>query len=252
MKKWLNYFEQNRANRPPVPWEEGIHVEPHLRIPLIRSLQKFQLGESGEGRKLKSHARKTGDATYAAAIDLFIKEEQEHARLMGKILGELKAPLLQSDWSDGCFIFMRQLFGLHQELLVLLLPEMIAKRYFRVLHNGTRDPVLRAVFAQIAQDEDGHLAFHIEYLRGAFERLSFTQRMLVQICWRIVYRVTCLVVMLDHRQVLRAAGARPRQFWDDCGRIFDEVAAGIFSPVHHPGLSQLNAFADRTVQSGNH
>jgi hypothetical protein len=232
MQKWLNYFESNRANRPPVPWENGIHVESHLRAPLIRSLQKFQLGESGEGRKLKSHAQKTGDAIYATAIDLFIKEEQEHSRLMGEILHALNAPLIKRDWTDGCFVFMRQLFGLHQELMVLLLPEMIAKRYFRALHDGTNDPVLRAVFAQIAQDEDGHLAFHIEYLRRAFEKMSFTKRILVMVVWRIVFRVTCVVVMLDHRKILRAAGMKPRRFWNDCGQIFDEVAAGIFSPAH--------------------
>jgi hypothetical protein len=232
MQTWLNYFEWNRANRPPVPWENGIHVEPHLRAPLIRSLQKFQLGESGEGRKLKSHAQKTGAATYAAAIELFIKEEQEHSRLMGKFLQELDAPLIKSDWTDGCFVFMRQLFGLHQELMVLLLPEMIAKRYFHALHDGTNDPVLRAVFAQIAQDEDGHLAFHIEYLRRAFEKMSFTKRIFALVVWRIIFRVTCVVVMLDHRKVLRAAGMKPRRFWNDCGQIFDEVAAGIFSPAH--------------------
>src|SRR5882672_4870855 len=232
MQHWLNYFERNRVNRPPVPWEAGIHVEPHLRAPLIRSLQKFQLGESGEGRKLKRHAKETGDETYAAAIDLFIKEEQEHSRLMGKILRELNAPLLKSDWSDNCFIFLRQLFGLHQEPMVLLLPEMIAKCYFRALHDGTCDPVLRAVFAQIAQDEDGHLAFHVEYLRRAFEKMPFTKKIFVLIIWRILFRATCVAVMLDHHAVLRAVGVKPHEFWNDCGHIFDEVAAGIFSPAH--------------------
>ena len=232
MQMWLDYFEGNRVNRPRVPWEKGVHVEPHLRAPLIRSLQKFQLGESGEGRNLKRHAKETGDAVYAEAIDRFIKEEQEHARLMAKILRNLNAPLLKRDWSDWCFVSLRHLFGLHQELLVLLLPEMIAKRYFRVLHDGTRDPVLRAVFAQIAQDEDGHLAFHVEYLRLAFEKMPFSRRMLVLLLWRLMFRATCVAVMLDHRAVLRAAGMMPQDFWRDCGRIFDEVAAGIFSPAH--------------------
>jgi hypothetical protein len=232
MQSWLNYFEHNRANRLPVPWENGIKIESHLRAPLICSLQKFQLGESGEGRKLKNHAQNTGDAIYAAAIDLFVKEEQEHARLMGKILRALNAPLLESHWSDRCFVFMRQLFGLHQELMVLLLPEMIAKRYFRALHDGTSNSVLRAVFAQIAKDEEGHLAFHIEYLRHAFEKMPFTKKILALVIWRIAFRATCLAVMLDHREVLSAIGMKPRQFWDDCGKIFDEVAAGIFSPAH--------------------
>jgi hypothetical protein len=238
MQNWLNYFVENRMNRMPVPWERGIQVELHLQAPLVRSLQKFQLGESGEGRKLKRHARETGDAAYAAAIDLFIGEEQEHARLMGKILRELNAPLLKNHWSDRCFVFMRQLFGLHQELMVLLLPEMIAKRYFRALHDGTKDPVLRTVFAQIVRDEEGHLAFHIEYLRRAFEGMSFSRRIAVLVLWRIVFRATCVVVMMDHRKVLRAAGMKPRQFWDDCGVIFDEVAAGIFSPAQNPLLRQ--------------
>lgn len=232
MQKWLNYFEQNQKNRSPVPWEKGIHVELQLNVPLIRSLQKFQLGESGEGLTLKRHAMNTGDPVYAAAIDLFIKEEQEHSRLMGKILDELNAPRLESHWSDWCFVTMRRLFGLHQELMVLLLPEMIAKRYFRALHEGAGDAVLRAVFLQIAQDEDGHLAFHTDYLRRAFQKMSFTRRILVLVTWRITFRVTCLVVMLDHLPVLRAVGAKPRRFWDECGEIFDEVATGIFSPAH--------------------
>jgi hypothetical protein len=232
MQKGLNYFEQNQKNRVTVPWEKGIQVELHLNAPLIRSLQKFQLGESGEGRKLKRDAGETGDATYAAAMDLFIKEEQEHSRLMAKILKQLNAPLLQNHWSDWCFISLRHLFGLHQELMVLLLPEMIASRYFRALHEGTSDAVLRAVFAQIARDEDGHLAFHIEYLRRAFEKMSFMRRILTLVIWRIAYRATCLAVMFDHWPVLRAIRVKPRQFWDECGETFDEVAAGIFSPVH--------------------
>lgn len=165
MQSWLKYFEWNRVHRAKVPWEMGIQVEPLLRGPLIRSLQKFQLGESGEGRRLRRHAIATGDSFYSAAIELFVKEEQEHARLMAIILSQLHAPLLSSDWTDHCFVFLRRMFGLHQELMVLLLPEMIAKCYFRALHDGTDDDVLRSVFAQILHDEEGHVAFHVDYLR---------------------------------------------------------------------------------------
>jgi hypothetical protein len=248
MLKWLDYFEHNRTNRATIPWEKGIHVELHLMAPLVRSLQKFQLGESGEGRKLKRHARGTGDATYATAIDLFIKEEQEHSRLMAQILGALNAPLLKNHWSDWCFVSLRHLFGLRQELMVLLLPEMIASRYFRALQEGTKDEVLKAVFAQIARDEDGHLAFHIEYLRRAFEKMSFARRILTLVIWRMAYRITCLAVMLDHGPVLRAVGMKPRQFWNDCGETFDEVAAGIFSPVH---LLIPVSFLPEEIRSGS-
>jgi hypothetical protein len=232
MQTWLDYFEWNRTHRPPVPWERGIQLEPHLRTPLIRSMQKFQLGESGDGRHLRRQATATGDKIYANAIELFVKEEQEHARLMGKVLQLLDAPLLTSHWSDHCFVMMRHWFGLHQELMVLLLPEMIAKCYFRTLHDGTRDEVLRAMFGQIVRDEDGHVAFHVEYLRRAFADLSFTKRILAQVIWRILYRASCTVVMFDHRDILLACGLTLPEFWKRCGHIFDETAAGIFSPAH--------------------
>lgn len=244
MQKWLNYYLHNRTHRLPVPWERGIQVEPRLRAPLIRSLQKFQIGESGEGRRLRAHAAKTKDPAYIEAINLFIQEEQEHARLMAEILKRLDAPLLTGDWTDHCFMFMRRCFGLHQELLVLLLPEMIARRYFLALRNGTSDPVLRTVFEQILRDEDGHVAFHVEYLRRAFERLSFSQRIAAQVVWRLLFRGACLVVMLDHRAILKACGVRPAEFWRDCGRIFDETAAGIFSPAHVLAPSRLTIEAN--------
>jgi hypothetical protein len=241
MQTWLSYFQQNRINRPPVPWEQGIKIEPLLREPLIRSLKKFQLGESGDGLHLRQHVAAKGDAIYSAAIDLFIKEEQEHSRLMGEILKLLGAPLLKSHWSDNCFVLMRHFFGLNQELMVLLLPEMIAKRYFRALHDGTKDEVLRAVFGQIAQDEEGHLAFHVEYLRRNFAGMPFLDRIAAQVIWRFLFRAACIAVMLDHRSVLSAAGVEPREFWRSCGEIFDEVAAGIFSPAHVLAPVKLNS-----------
>jgi hypothetical protein len=232
MQTWLKYFQDNRANRPAVPWERGIRIEPHLYKPLVASLRKFQLGESGDGLCLRRHVAATGDAIYAAAIDLFIKEEQEHARLMGEILKMLDEPFLDSHWTDNCFMLMRHFFGLHQELMVLLLPEMIAKRYFRALRDGTKDEVLRCIFGQILQDEEGHLAFHIEYLRRAFKGMSFLDRIGAQLVWRFLFRATCLAVMFDHRGILKSVGVDSREFWRSCGEIFDEVAAGIFSPAH--------------------
>jgi hypothetical protein len=231
MQTWLNYFQHNRTHRATIPWDLGIKIEPHLREPLIRSLKKFQLGESGDGLHLKQHTAVKNDPIYAGAIDLFIKEEQEHSRLMGEIVQHLNAPLLKSHWSDNCFILMRHFFALNQELMVLLLPEMIAKRYFKALHGGTKDEVLRAVFAQIAHDEEGHLAFHVEYLRRQFAGMTFIDRIAAQVIWRFLFRATCVAVLLDHRTVLAAVGESPRDFWRGCGEIFDEVAAGIFSPA---------------------
>jgi hypothetical protein len=144
------------------------------------------------------------------------------------ILESLGAPLLPWHWSDGCFVFARRLFGLEEELLILLVPEMIAQRYFRALRDGTRDPGLRSVFEQIVHDEDGHVAFHVDFLSDRFSRLSLLWRILLRAAWRIIFRAACAVVILDHWAALRATGLSAATFWWDCGLIFDEVAAALF------------------------
>lgn len=229
---WHEYFEKNRDQRAAIPWDTGVNVPAEVRRPFVRSLQKFQIGESGEGRHLRKLSAATGDARYAAAMDLFIREEQRHAELMAGILRRLDAPLLASDWTDNCFVCMRHLSGLRTELLVLLLPEMIARVYFEVLQRAFTNPALQTVFGQIVRDEQGHLEFHADYLNKAFASISFPRRIALQLVWHAAYRAVCLVVYFDHRSLLRRLGITPKKFWADCGAVFDEVAAKIFSPAH--------------------
>ena len=231
MKHWLNYFEHNREHRHPIPWRDQINIAAQVVKPFIRSLQRFQIGESGEGRHLRAAANTTGDLAYIKAIDLFIREEQEHARLMAEILKRLNAPLLTSHWSDGCFILLRRLFRLNEELMVLLTPEIIARRYFRVLHDRIDDAVVKAVCAQILHDEESHVAFHVDYLRGAFAKLSVPARALLRSGWRVLFRLSVLVVLLDHRSLLKALGISTTSFWWDCELMFDDVAAQVFAFV---------------------
>ncbi len=167
---------------------------------------------------------------------------------MARVLEKLDAPLIERHWSDACFIMLRRLFGLHHELLILLVPEMIAKRYFRALRDGTRDPILHGVFAQILHDEEGHLAFHIDYLQRSFVNLPVSARLLLRSLWRLVFQAACLVVVVDHRSVLRGAGVSPAAFCWDCSLIFDEVAAGVFSCALTPAFARRGPglWTDRT------
>lgn len=246
---WRHYFEWNRDRAEEIPWDHDITVEPHLRQPLIESLRHFQLGESGDGLHIRQSAGRTGDAMYAGNVDMFIAEEQRHSRWMGQILQKLNVPLLQQHWSNDVFIQLRRLLGLKHELLILLVAEMIAKRYFRALRDGTQDPTLRAVFSRILSDEEGHLAFHIDYLQRMFAPMSLLRRGLIRIVWRIIFRATCLVVIYGHGRVMRACGVSATQFWWDSGLIFDEVAASILScavwskPVEIPTAEPVRSAA---------
>src|ERR1039458_6158260 len=110
---WLAYFRQNRLDRRGVAWHEGILLDPRLRGPLVRSLARFQLGESSDGARLLAAARrlsrKTGDEAYSEAIALFIAEEQEHSRLLAKVLELMNVPLLRRHWTDSLFRRCRHL-----------------------------------------------------------------------------------------------------------------------------------------------
>jgi len=226
---WRTYFEQNQLSHRPIPWTGGIEVAPHLRAPLIRSLQRFQIGETGEGHHLQAGAAALGDADYAATIALFIAEEHEHARLLERILGELEAPLLKSHWSDGVFMLVRHLMGLKLELVVLLSAELIAKRYYRALYEGTHDPVLRAIFAQICDDEEGHIAFHCDFLGRAWAEQAPLNRWLICNSWQLFFWMVVLVVTCDHARLLQAVKVTPIGFLHDCRQIFKQTMARIFA-----------------------
>ena len=228
---WLSYFRHNRAHRLPIPWAQGLAVAPPLRGPLIRSLQRFQTGESGDGAHLKRVAAASGDPAYLAAIDLFVEEEQEHAALMARVLAGLHAPLLGQHWSDRCFRFLCNLAGLHLELMVILVAEIIAKCYFRALHTGIADPVMRAVCAQILHDEESHIAFHCDTLRPALSTLPAPVRYAAHLGWRVLLWLVYGVVLYDHRALFRALGVPPGAFRRDCAAIFQAAATRVFSPA---------------------
>ena len=238
--EWLDYFERNAVNRREIPWGDGVRVPVEMRADLVRSLQRFQLGESGDGCHLRRNA--VGEPIgYRHALEFFIKEEQEHARLMGRVLDGMDAPRLRWHWSDWGFETFRRLLGLRLEVLVLLVAEMIAKRYFRALREGVDDVVVRAVAEQIGHDEEGHLAFQADYLRRAFARWPFVARVAVCAVWRVLFRAACVVVWLDHGKLLRQCGVTAEGFWWECGLIFDEVAAGVFWGAEFHTLEGLSA-----------
>ena len=113
--------------------------------------------------------------------------------------------------------------------MVLLTPEIIARRYFRVAHDAMDDASVKAVCAQILHDEEGHVAFHVAYLRHAFATCSLARRAMLRGAWRVLFQLSALVVILDHRSFLKACGVSTAEFWWDCELMFDDVAAQIFA-----------------------
>jgi hypothetical protein len=216
MTDWLAYFQLNRARGTAIPWERGVRVAPALHGPLVRSLQRFQVGESGDGRHLRRAAQATRDAAYAAALDLFVAEEQKHAGILARLLQGMGAGLLRRHWSDACFVWVRHLAGLHGELLVLLVAEIVGERFYRLVYAHGGNAVLRRAMAEILDDEAGHVAFHCETLRDGLGAHPAWARGAIHAVWTLFFHVVCLVVILDHRGFLAAVRVTPLAFWRDC------------------------------------
>jgi Rubrerythrin len=227
MQDWLDYFQARRALRPTFAFTPPMLTVATVQA-LVHSLRRFELGESGDGNRLKAHAAALGEPAYEQAIALFIQEEQDHARWLGELLATLNVSPLTWHWSDALFVWLRRRMGLKTELCVLLVAEMIAKRYYAALRDGIPDRECKRLFSQICLDEEGHLAFHTAYLTDAFRQWSAPACLAVWLLWWGFYRVACLAVMLDHHAILRATGVSQAQFWRDTGRIFAGISGQIF------------------------
>lgn len=237
---WITYFEQNARNRRHIPWELGINVDEKLRGPLVRSLQRFQLSESGDGVHIRRGAAATGDSEYAAIIDFFLKEEGVHAATLDRVLKLLDVPLLQGHWSHGCFVFARRFLGFHVELGVILIAEMIAMRYYQILHRGIADPVLNPIFGQMVHDETNHLELHCETLRLWLRKKPRILRSVLHAGLWGFYQAAFMAVAFDHRELLRALGISTGEFLRECDELFAKVTARLFENGEHVGSPALS------------
>lgn len=220
--EWRDYFQQNGRDRLPIAWDEPIQAPPAA---VVRSLARFQLGESSEGRRLRRLAWATGDAPYATAIDLFIREEQEHARLLGVVLDRYGAPRLGRHWSDWLFRRCRHGLGFRAEIVVLLMAEIIALKYYSVIRAGVADEPLRRVCDQILHDEKFHVRFHCEYLhRWLGGRTGWGLRVLT-----CLFAGASTVVAWDHRAAWAALGSSAEEFLDESWENFAGVRQAILT-----------------------
>ncbi|MEU8772498.1 ferritin-like domain-containing protein [Streptomyces sp. NPDC048606] len=208
---WVRDFEAERERRAGLgdpDWSVGAHLPPEL----VRSLQTFQVGEDGDGSALRAKADGAGDASYSAAIRLFIAEEQNHARLLALLLEAAGAPTLTGHWSDAVFVRARRLMGLRLELMVLMVAESVALGYYRALRDGVGDPLTAEVASRLVADEERHVPFHCRRLHEGLAPLPRPARRAVVAGWRAMVAGGAVVVAADHGPALRALGTDRRSF----------------------------------------
>ncbi|OLZ58543.1 hypothetical protein AVW11_28035 [Streptomyces amritsarensis] len=202
---WVRAFESERERRAAVgdpDWGRGAR----LPAELVRSIQKFQVGEDGDGSALRGKADLAGDPVYSEAVRLFVAEEQNHARMLRLLLEAGGAGTLEGHWSDAAFVRVRRLLGLRVELLVLMIAEVVALGYYGALRDGAGDALVREVAGRILADEERHVPFHCLRLQEGLAVLPRPARRAVTAGWRGLLACAATLVAVDHGPALRACG----------------------------------------------
>ncbi len=229
--RWVDHFDQNDAVHTQVDaaidFDGDCALDDAVRAPLIASVRRFQLGESGDGQQLLRNAIRAGDPEYVDAIRLFVGEEQQHAALLLRLLGYLGGTPMRTHWSDAIFVRLRRLMGLRTELMVLSVAEVVALSYYGGLVAAAPDPVVRAVAARIVADEHAHVRFQQDRLRAGFADASAPLRMLAFGLWWVTAIGATVVVAMDHGPLLTALGYRRPRFIRDVFRDFAQLASAV-------------------------
>ncbi|MEV7562709.1 ferritin-like domain-containing protein [Streptomyces sp. NPDC089795] len=202
---WVGEFEAERERRAALgdpDWGQGAR----LPADIVRSIEKFQVGEDGDGSALTAKADLAGDPVYSRAVRLFIAEEQNHARMLKLLLAAGGAETLDGHWSDAAFVRVRRLLGLRVELLVLMIAEVVALGYYRALRDGATDPLTSEVAGRILADEERHVPFHCVRLREGLAGLPRPARRAVTAGWRGLLAGAAALVAVDHGPALRTLG----------------------------------------------
>jgi len=222
---WLSYFQGNKTTKVDIiNWPDKVVVPPALGPSLVRSLQRFQIGESGNGTHLRKYATTTKDPTYEQCIDLFVREEQGHARLLAQLIKSLEGTVLTRHWSELAFVALRRMLGLKTEVFVLLIAEIIGKCFYKACADRLQNKTMKDVFSAIVMDEIFHLEFHCSFMNTQMLRYPAATRQLVFYAWTALFYAACLVFIADHQPALRALNVSPKAFLHDCSSTFYRAA----------------------------
>ncbi len=202
--RFLNDYEQRSEWLPDFP-EPPVCDPSASEAELAASVAIFQLGESSEGRTLKRQGFRrvmdTGDWDYLETLQLFIKEEQQHAAWLGKWLDRHHFLRLKSHPTDHFFRALRHLFGLELSLITLCTAEILAVPYYRAVMQLTSDPYLKAVCKKILKDEARHLRFQQAAIAHFLGKQNRLMRFLARVYAHLALEGAVLLVHLEHRKV---------------------------------------------------
>lgn len=203
---WFNYFKGNQIHFDHIDWSAKDELTEREKMIIASSIQKFQKGEHSEGKHFIAFAKTMKDESYLQTVEIFIKEEQDHAAVLGKFMQLHGIPKITKDPVDGIFRWLRKLAGIEGTITVLLTAEIIAMVYYKALKNVTGSGILQKICHQILVDETMHLAFQSDTLKVIYKNKNVAGLFISRCMHRTLMTGTILVVWLFHSNVLIAGG----------------------------------------------
>jgi hypothetical protein len=261
-KKWLTRYFLRTMTALHVSQRDAPQLTPEELTTVKKSIQQFQLGEGSRGQRLlkraQEYAELVDDPFFVPALDLFVKEEQQHSRYLADFLQSQGVPLLPKHWVDSVFRWLRGLSGLELSLSVLVTAELIALPYYRALRDATGSHTLKLICTRILEDESAHLKFQASMLARVGAGQPVLRQRLLTLLHNAFLLGTICVVWMDHRKVFNAGGYDFQRFksetlrgfceWEDSRRNFF-VPAPIQNEITPTRLVQPRAKNDRDVST---
>ena len=255
--EWSCYFQINTEWHRQLDWEPLEPLTEGEQSAVARSIQIFQLGESGEGRhflKCAEHeAARTGDWMYLRALRMFIHEEHRHAEYLHQVLWASRIPTLQKNWTDGIFRWLRHRAGLELTIIVLLTAELIAQVYYQALRDATANRRLRQICRVVLRDEQMHVRFQSERLARLRASQCKLRRFLARCFEQALFLPTLCVVWWTHRPVFRAARMSFGAYWSKLWRCFRRSQsishANLEAREIDPGYLEIAATSPESYQA---
>jgi hypothetical protein len=233
---WDQYFRANQYHFDHLDWATGTALTKNEKQIITSSIRQFQKGEHSEGKNFLKYARDMKDESYVEAVRVFIKEEQDHAFVLGRFMEAEQIEKLRDDWLDSVFRWLRKLAGLECTVTVLLTAEIISMVYYKALQLATNSILLRQICQQILTDEEMHLRFQGFTLAVLYKRKSFLSVNLSRLLHSTLMGGTIIMVWHHHRKVLRAGGYSFFLFFREVWKEFNQSGQvirnkGVTAPV---------------------
>jgi hypothetical protein len=217
---WLNYYQQNKTNRPEPKWGLPSSLDESVQRIIAHSLSHFQLGETGEGKFLIAQARAQlpDDVSYHQALELFVAEEGDHARLLRRLVQRFGGKTIRHHWTHTLFRLVRRALGFKFEIQLLVTAELVGTAYYRLLQARMRDPVLDEACTLILKDEAYHVDFHADWFGDFQSRLLPLECEIWNAQFQLLFTAASVVAWIDHRSCLHATGANRAEFFREARR----------------------------------